>query len=71
MLDTYNHPDLITLREARRILGVSPRTLERRIADEQLTKYRDPIDRRSRLLDRHEVESLLVFEVIEPRRRAA
>jgi hypothetical protein len=63
--------DLITLQEARRMLGVSADTLERRIAAEGLSKYRNPFDRRVRLLDRCEVESLLEFEVITPRERVA
>ena len=71
MQQVRSTPELITLQEARQLLGVSPRTLERRIADEHLTKYRNPVDRRSRMLDRYEVESLLEFEIVHPRDRVA
>ena len=62
--------DMITLAEACEILGCQPRTLRLRMLQEPLTRYRNPIDRRVIMLDRREVESLLSFQVIQPRRVA-
>lgn len=68
---TQRKPDLISLEQAAWILGCRPRTLRLRMLQEQLTRYRNPIDRRGVLLDRHEVEALLDFEVVAPRENAA
>lgn len=66
-----DNPELITLEQAAWILGCRPRTLRARMLHDGLTRYRNPIDRRVILLDRREVEQLLDFKVIMPRRAAA
>ena len=63
--------DLIDYETAAAILGIMPRTLRKRILEDQLTRYVSPIDRRARFLDRDEVEALLKFTVYQPRERAA
>lgn len=64
-------PQLITYEEAEIILGVRTRTLQLRILKEGLTRYRNPADRRSFYLDLAEVQQLLTFEMIPPRKSAA
>ena len=63
--------DLIDYETAAAILGIMPRTLRKRILEDQLTRYVSPIDRRERFLDRAEVIALLRFDVYRPRERAA
>lgn len=63
--------ELITYDAAASMLGVKPRTLQLRILQEGLTRYRNPVDRRQYFLDRKEVEELTRFEVVMPRHRAA
>jgi len=47
--------DLITTREAIKILGVSPNTLVRLINDGKLSRYENLLDKRKKLLSRAEV----------------
>jgi hypothetical protein len=51
--------DLIPLKEARQILGVSDRKMTFLITKDKLLKtYTNPLDKRQRLVSRAEVESL-------------
>jgi len=51
-------PELITFGEAMRRLGVSKNTLARLVRDERLAVYRNPLDRREKLLQAAEIERL-------------
>jgi excisionase family DNA binding protein len=55
--------DLITTREAIRVLGVSPNTLVRLIRDGKLTRYDNLLDKRKKLVSRAEVERLKASSV--------
>lgn len=59
--------DLITTREAIKVLGVSPNTLVRLIKDGKLARYDNLLDKRKKLVSRAEVEKLKASSV----RRAA
>lgn len=71
MIEQQHRHDLIDYATARRILGVKPSTLRKRILEDRLTRYHSPHDRRVMFLDRAEVEALLRFDVYQPRKRAA
>lgn len=50
--------DLITTREAIKILGVSPNTMARLIRNGSLSRYENLLDKRKKLVSRAEVEKL-------------
>jgi excisionase family DNA binding protein len=52
--------DLITLTEARRILGVSRMKVWRLVKDGTLTAISNPLDKRQKLVHRLEVEALVL-----------
>lgn len=51
--------DLITTREARTLLGVSPLTMTRILKDGTLRHFPNPIDKRQKLVSKAEVEALI------------
>lgn len=55
-------PDLITLSEAARLLGVSKPTMGRLVARVPLQTYQDPLDARAKLVRRADVQKLIVRE---------
>ena len=54
--------DLITLTEARRILGVSQTKIALLVRNRTLTHYQDPLDARVKLVSRAEVVALISRE---------
>ncbi len=50
--------DLITLTEARRLLGISPGKMAQLIKDDILRQWSTPLDARKKLVSRRDVESL-------------
>ena len=71
MINQHQPTELITYETARQLLGVKPSTLRKRIIEDGLIRYVNPIDRRTKLLDRAAVEQLLKFDVFLPRERVA
>jgi DNA-binding MarR family transcriptional regulator len=57
-MDTTRPKDLITTREAIKILHISPSTMSRLIKDGVLNHYTDLLDKRVKLVSRIEVEAL-------------
>jgi hypothetical protein len=55
-------PDLITLSEAARVLGVSRPTMSRVVNKVPLKTYQDPLDSRAKLVSRADVRALQVRE---------
>ena len=55
-------PDLITLSEAARVLGVSRPTMSRLVTKIPLVTYQDPLDSRAKLVRRADVQALQVRE---------
>jgi predicted DNA-binding transcriptional regulator AlpA len=55
-MDTPN--DLITTKEARALLGVSPLTMARILRDGTLRHFPNPIDKRQKLVSKGEVLAL-------------
>jgi predicted site-specific integrase-resolvase len=51
--------DLITTAEARALLGVSPRTMARRLKDGTIRYYPNPLDRREKLVSKSEILALI------------
>ena len=57
-MDTTRPKDLITTREAIKLLNISPSTMSRLIKDSVLNHYADLLDKRVKLVSRAEVEAL-------------
>lgn len=57
-MDMSRPKDLITTREAIKILHISPSTMSRLIKDGVLNHYADLLDKRVKLVSRIEVEAL-------------
>jgi hypothetical protein len=55
---------LITYRQARQALGLSPRVLNWRVARASVTAYVDGRDRRRRLLDARDLPKLVLIEPV-------
>jgi hypothetical protein len=51
--------DLITTKEARQILGVSPLTMARLLKDGTLRHFTNPLDKRQKLVSKAEVLALI------------
>jgi len=58
---------LITYRQARQALGLSPRVLNWRVARAGVTAYVDGRDRRRRLLDARDLPKLVLIEPVTRR----
>ncbi len=57
----YNQPaDLISVAEARKLLGVSTVKMAQLLKDGLVHFYSDPLDKRVKLVSRHEVLSLII-----------
>jgi hypothetical protein len=54
-----NHSELITVTEARRILGISANKMSALIGSGTLPYEQDPLDRRVKLVRRADVEGLM------------
>lgn len=63
-----DEPELITLGEAQRRLGVSHTTMARLVKEGRFTLYRNPLDGRQKLVDAQELEEFLRPERITERR---
>ena len=59
---------LITYRQARQALGLSPRVLNWRVARADVQVYVDGRDRRRRLLDARDLPKLVLIEPVKKRR---
>jgi excisionase family DNA binding protein len=51
--------ELVTMSEAAQILGVSSTTMWRLVRDGVMPTHQDPLDRRSKLIDRADLERLM------------
>ena len=58
---------LITYRQARQALGLSPRVLNWRVARAGVTAYVDGRDRRRRMLDARDLPKLVLIEPVKRR----
>jgi len=65
MVDTNT---LITYRQARQALGLSPRVLHWRVARAGVQAYVDGRDRRRRMLDARDLPKLILIEPVAKRR---
>lgn len=63
-----DEPELITLGEAQRRLGVSHTTMARLVKEGRFTLYRNPLDGRQKLVDALELEEFLRPERVTERR---
>lgn len=63
-----DEPELITLGEAQRRLGISHTTMARLVKEGRFTLYRNPLDGRQKLVDAQELEEFLRPERITERR---
>ena len=63
-----DEPELITLGEAQRRLGVSHTTMARLVKEGRFTLYRNPLDGRQKLVDAQELEEFLRPERITERK---
>lgn len=61
-------PELITLGEAQKRLGVSHTTMARLVREGRFTLYRNPLDGRQKLVDTQELEEFLQPERVTERR---
>ncbi len=62
---------LITYRQARQALGLSPRVLNWRVARSGVQAYVDGRDRRRRLLDARDLPKLVLIEPVQRRGSSA
>jgi excisionase family DNA binding protein len=61
-------PELVTLGEAQRRLGVSHTTMARLVKEGRFTLYRNPLDGRQKLVDAQELDEFLQPERVTERR---
>lgn len=61
-------PDLVTLGDAQRRLGVSHTTMARLVKEGRFTLYRNPLDGRQKLVDAQELDEFLQPERVTERR---
>jgi hypothetical protein len=67
-MGSHQAPQLITLTEAARRLGISRVTMSKRVKDGHFTVYTNPRDQREKLLDAAEVEAAAQPKVVKLRR---